>query len=77
MDLWNTKKLSERKFWFLKDASAEQLTDIDMFSTDITLDDIERGEQVSINWESSSGVFYCKRNMMESICCFEFLMLYM
>lgn len=48
-----------------------------MFSTDIALDEIERGEQVSINWESSSGVFYCKRNMMESICCFEFLMLYM
>lgn len=47
-----------------------------MFSTDIALDEIERGEQVSINWESSSGVFYCKRNMMESICCFEFLIIY-
>lgn len=49
MDLWNTKKLSEHKFWFLKDASAEELPDIDLFSSDIALDEIERGEQVSIN----------------------------
>lgn len=48
-DLWNTKKLSERKFWFLKDVSAEELPDIDLFSPDIALDGIERGEQVRIN----------------------------
>ncbi|XP_065940396.1 intermembrane lipid transfer protein VPS13A isoform X3 [Magallana gigas] len=47
-DLWNTKKLSERKFWFLKDASAEELPDIDLFPSDITLDEIERGEQLII-----------------------------
>lgn len=49
MDLWNTKKLTEQKFWFLKDASAEESPDIDMYSPDIALDGIERGEQVSIN----------------------------